>query len=120
MLRVGLNMVLSMNEKYAQHLKIIGDESTSPTINNQIRADKNQLDIMRRSLAEVEAKRKADDAKLKAVQAQCDKLQLEKAELEKQVKAPNINKLTEVNANKELQRAKDYYTNKNVEIDQLI
>jgi hypothetical protein len=47
-------------------------------------------------------------------------LQREKEELEKQVKAPDLNQLNKVSANKELQKAKDYYQNKNVEIDTLI
>ena len=36
------------------------------------------------------------------------------------MRAPNIEQLNKASANKELQQAKDYYTNKNVEIDMLI
>lgn len=75
---------------------------------------------MRENVKEIEITKQKEQARLRELELENERLRREKESLEKLAKAPVDEAIKQTPENQELERAKDFYVQKNIEVEQLI
>ena len=85
------------------------------------KAGDEQLEKLRNAVAEEHQDQMNEkDREIMRIKAENAKLKNESTKIAEEIKQPNDKTITSSAENQEIERAKDYYLNKNVEIEQLI